>query len=178
MEKWTKEERKAIGSRMQKLRKKKGLLQEDLANLVGLKVGTISKYEQGDRTPGIRQLSRIAEILECDICEIMTGENTPPRAAKITGRQAEPEAVATENPSHGTTPAVLPQSQTADTVTTDFDAFLKWLELSSIKTTGEAEENYLVQIGSKSFHLSEKELHRIMGFLKKQFLKIMLEMNK
>lgn len=139
MEKWTKEERKAIGSRMQKLRKERGLLQEDLANLVGLKVGTISKYEQGDRTPGIRQLSRIAEILECDISEIMTGENTAPA---------------------------------------DFDAFLKWLELSSIKTTRESEENYLVQIGSKSFHLTEKELHRIMGFLKKQFLKIMLEMNK
>ena len=178
MEKWTKEERKAIGSRMQKLRKERGLLQEDLANLVGLKVGTISKYEQGDRTPGIRQLSHIAEILECDMCEIMTGENTTPRTAKTTGRQAEPEAAATENPSYATDSAVLPQNQPADTVTTDFDAFLKWLELSSIKTTRESEENYLIQIGSKSFHLSEKELHRIMGFLKKQFLKIMLEMNK
>ena len=159
MEKWTKEERKAIGSRIKSLRRKRGLLQEDLANLIGLKVGTVSKYEQGDRTPGIRQLTHIAEVLECSIAELMTGE-VQPSAAPV--RQAESmETAATQN-----------QQQT------DFDTFLQWLNLSSIKIIPEAEDSYLLQIASKTFHLSEKELHQIMGYLKKQFLKILLEISR
>lgn len=153
MEKWTKEERKAIGSRLKNLRKKRGLLQEDLANLIGLKVGTISKYEQGDRTPGIRQMARIAEILECSVSELMTGQTEP----TIIKREAEPSDNAQQN---------------------DFDAFLQWLDQSSIKTIPESDGQFLLQIGTKTFRLSEKELHQIMGFLKKQFLKILLEISR
>lgn len=153
MEKWTKEERKAIGSRLKSLRKKRGLLQDDLANLIGLKVGTISKYEQGDRTPGIRQMARIAEILECSVSELMTGQAEP----IIIKSEAEPSDNARQN---------------------DFDAFLQWLDQSSIKTTPQSDGQFLLQIGAKTFHLSEKELHQIMGFLKKQFLKILLEISR
>lgn len=198
MEKWTKEERKAIGSRIKSLRKKRGLLQEDLANLIGLKVGTISKYEQGDRTPGIRQLMRIAEILECSIAELMTGDEEAPTAPV---RQTESmETAATQNQQHvpdttiNQTTAARQDSSANQTTTThqetpepeepaavqqtNFDAFLQWLNLSSIKIIPEAEDSYLLQIGSKTFHLSEKELHQIMGFLKKQFLKILLEISR
>lgn len=60
------EERKELGNRLKQARKEKGLSQEDLANLIGLKVGTVSKYEQGDRTPGIGKLQLIANALGCD----------------------------------------------------------------------------------------------------------------
>ena len=56
----TLEERKELGNRLKQARKEKGLSQEELANLIGLKVGTVSKYEQGDRTPGIGKLQLIA----------------------------------------------------------------------------------------------------------------------
>lgn len=135
MQKWSKEERKEIGSRIKQTRKAKGLLQEDLANQVGLKVGTISKYEQGDRTPGIRQLTRIAEVLDCNVSEFITKD-------------------------------------------TDFDAFLHWLSLSSIKPAQLENGEYLLQVGSKSFRVSEEELSRIMGFVKKQFLKVLLQMTR
>lgn len=184
MEKWTKEERKAIGSRIKSLRKKRGLLQEDLANLIGLKVGTVSKYEQGDRTPGIRQLTHIAEVLECSITELMTGE-VQPSAASV--RQAESmETAATQNQQQpitesqaATTNLESPKPEEPAAVQqTDFDTFLQWLNLSSIKIIPEAEDSYLLQIASKTFHLSEKELHQIMGYLKKQFLKILLEISR
>lgn len=41
----TLEERKELGNRLKQARKEKGLSQEELANLIGLKVGTVSKYE-------------------------------------------------------------------------------------------------------------------------------------
>ena len=62
----TLEERKELGNRLKQARKEKGLSQEELANLIGLKVGTISKYEQGDRTPGIGKIQLIANVLGCD----------------------------------------------------------------------------------------------------------------
>lgn len=175
MEKWTKEERKAIGSRIQNYRKKKGLLQEDLANLIGLKVGTVSKYEQGDRTPGIRQLSRIAEVLECNISELMTDAASP----ETTGNEqsASPQTFTKQDSGK------LPETEQTNTSQTqlnqtDFDAFLQWLSLSSIKVTPLSEKEYLLEIGSKTFSLTEKELSRIMEFLKKQFLKVLVQMAK
>lgn len=172
MDKWTKEERKAIGSRIQYHRKQKGLLQEDLANLIGLKLGTISKYEQGDRTPGIRQLTRIAEVLECSVLELISPEEITENTAKQ--QPTSPEAATLQNPSH--TAFQHPPLENAEQ--TDFDAFLQWLHLSSIQVTPTDEEAYLLQIGSKTFPLTKKALERIMGFLKKQFLKILIQMAK
>ena len=58
----TLEERKELGNRLKQARKEKGLSQEELANLIGLKVGTVSKYEQGARTPGIFKLVEILPL--------------------------------------------------------------------------------------------------------------------
>lgn len=175
MEKWTKEERKAIGSRIQSHRKKKGLFQEDLANLVGLKVGTISKYEQGDRTPGIRQLSRIAEVLECNISELMTEPPSPETIGREHSMLSQ-----TSMKQNSEKPPEIEQTKTdqPQSIQTDFDAFLQWLSLSSIKVTPLPEKEYLLQIGSKTFSLTEEQLSRIMDFLKKQFLKVLVQMAK
>lgn len=70
MNKLNDDEKRELGKKIKAVRKKKGLSQEQLANLVGYKVGTIAKYEQGDRVPDIGILRKIAEVLECSLADI------------------------------------------------------------------------------------------------------------
>lgn len=60
-----------VGERIQTFRKKKGLTQSDLANCVGLSVGTIRHYEQGIRTPNATRTAQIAEALEVTPFDLM-----------------------------------------------------------------------------------------------------------
>ena len=80
----TLEERKELGNRLKQARKEKGLSQEELANLIGLKVGTVSKYEQGDRTPGIGKLQLIANALECDTSRFVASGDEYVRMTQTT----------------------------------------------------------------------------------------------
>ncbi|MCL2286687.1 MAG: helix-turn-helix transcriptional regulator [Firmicutes bacterium] len=66
-------ERREIGSKIKTARKKKKLSKEQLAELIGYKVATVTKYEQGFHIPDIGMLLKIAEVLECDISEFSTG---------------------------------------------------------------------------------------------------------
>jgi len=66
----TVEEKRELGQKIKAARKQKGLSQEQLAELVGYKVGTISKYEQGYRIPDISMLRKIAAVLECNLSEL------------------------------------------------------------------------------------------------------------
>ena len=66
----TDEERRELGQKIKTARKQKGLSQEQLAELIGYKVGTISKYEQGYRIPKIAVLKKIAEVLECTLSDL------------------------------------------------------------------------------------------------------------
>ena len=70
MRKMTEEEKRELGQKIKAIRKQKGLSQEQLADLVGYRVGTISKYEQGYRTPDIGMLMRIAVALDCNLAEL------------------------------------------------------------------------------------------------------------
>jgi transcriptional regulator with XRE-family HTH domain len=70
MRQMTDEEKRELGLKIKTARKQKGLSQEQLAELVRYKVGTISKYEQGYRIPDIGMLRKIASALECSISEI------------------------------------------------------------------------------------------------------------
>ena len=63
-------EKRELGQKIKTARKQKGLSQEQLAELVGYKVGTISKYEQGYRIPDIGMLRKIASALECNLAEL------------------------------------------------------------------------------------------------------------
>jgi len=69
------EEKRDLGQKIKSVRKQKGLSQEQLADLVGYKVGTISKYEQGYRIPDIGMLQRIAAALECNLSELAGASN-------------------------------------------------------------------------------------------------------
>lgn len=52
-----------IGKKLKVLRKTKGLTQQDLANLLGVQRATISNYEVGRRSPHIKELQRLSELL-------------------------------------------------------------------------------------------------------------------
>lgn len=56
---------------LRKIRKKRHLTQEDLANLVGTSKQVISRYEVGLRTPKVTVVGKIADILGVDIHELL-----------------------------------------------------------------------------------------------------------
>lgn len=62
---------KALGQRIQQLRKEKGISQIDLAVSVKTSVGHISKIENGRNEPGYLLLRRIAGAFELTISELV-----------------------------------------------------------------------------------------------------------
>ena len=143
----TLEERKELGKRLKQARKEKGLSQEELANLIGLKVGTISKYEQGDRTPGIGKLQLIATALECDTSRFVAFGDEYVRMTQTTD--------------YGN----------------NLDAYLNWLKFSHFgcnpcqieNDDGSKSSSYLISFDKETFPISEDALGRVMEYQKEQF---------
>lgn len=143
----TLEERKELGNRLKQARKEKGLSQEELANLIGLKVGTVSKYEQGDRTPGIGKLQLIANALGCDTSRFVASGDEYVRMTQTTD--------------YGN----------------NLDAYLNWLKLShfgcnpcQIENDDESKSSsYLISFDKETFPISEEVLGRVMEYQKEQF---------
>lgn len=143
----TLEERKELGNRLKQARKEKGLSQEELANLIGLKVGTVSKYEQGDRTPGIGKLQLIANALECDTSQFVASGDEYVRMTQTTD--------------YGN----------------NLDAYLNWLKFSHFgcnpcqieNDDGSKSSSYLISFDKETFPISEEALGRVMEYQKEQF---------
>ena len=143
----TLEERKELGNRLKQARKEKGLSQEELANLIGLKVGTVSKYEQGDRTPGIGKLQLIANALECDISRFVASGDEYVRMTQTTD--------------YGN----------------NLDAYLNWLKFSHFgcnpcqieNDDGSKSSSYLISFDKETLPIIEEELGRVMEYQKEQF---------
>ena len=143
----TLEERKELGNRLKQARKEKGLSQEELANLIGLKVGTVSKYEQGDRTPGIGKLQLIANALECDTSRFVASGDEYVRMTQTTD--------------YGN----------------NLDAYLNWLKFSHFgcnpcqieNDDGSKSSSYLISFDKEIFPISEEALGRVMEYQKEQF---------
>lgn len=143
----TLEERKELGNRLKQARKEKGLSQEELANLIGLKVGTVSKYEQGDRTPGIGKLQLIANALDCDTSRFVASSDEYVR-----------------------------MTQTTD-FGNNLDAYLNWLKFSHFgcnpcqieNDDGSKSSSYLISFDKETFPISEDALGRVMEYQKEQF---------
>ena len=143
----TLEERKELGNRLKQARKEKGLSQEELANLIGLKVGTVSKYEQGDRTPGIGKLQLIANALECDTSRFVASSDEYVRMTQTTD--------------YGN----------------NLDAYLNWLKFSHFgcnpcqieNDDGSKSSSYLISFDKETFPISEEALGRVMEYQKEQF---------
>lgn len=52
-----------LGKKIKTLRKTRGLSQEDLGEKLGLRRSTISNYEIGRRSPSLRELEKIGDVL-------------------------------------------------------------------------------------------------------------------
>ena len=66
--------------RIKQLRKKKGLSQFELAELIGVKNNTVSTWERGTRKPDFEALSKLSEVFEVSFEYILgNSENDTPR---------------------------------------------------------------------------------------------------
>lgn len=63
-----------IGSFLQKLRKEKGITQEQLAEAMMVSRRTVSRWETGSNLPDVELLVEIADFYEVDLREIFNGE--------------------------------------------------------------------------------------------------------
>ena len=63
-----------FGKKMQELRKKNNLSQEELADKVGVARQTISKWEIGDTTPDINKVKIISKIFNISIDELVDND--------------------------------------------------------------------------------------------------------
>ena len=89
-----------IGEFLKKLRKQKGLTQEQFAEIVNVSNRTVSRWENGYNLPDLDVLIEIADYYEVDLREILNGERkdeemnkdieeTILRSAEYSNTQAE-----------------------------------------------------------------------------------------
>ena len=64
-----------LGKRIKGIREEKNLTQQQIAEALGVSVHTISKYEQGQREPSLEVMSKIADILEVELFELMVDKD-------------------------------------------------------------------------------------------------------
>lgn len=65
---------KKIGAFLKRLRKEKGITQEQLAEILGVSGRTVSRWETGNNLPDLSILVQIAEFYDVEIKEILNGE--------------------------------------------------------------------------------------------------------
>ena len=82
-----------IGESIRRNRKEKGLTQSQLAEKMGVKTATISKYEKGIVVPPLKQLQKISEVLGVPIDSILKdGDSGEPKSV-IKSLFATPDRV-------------------------------------------------------------------------------------
>lgn len=62
-----------LGNKLLELRKKKGISQEEAADILGVSRQTVSKWETGLSTPEFDKIKSIADLYEVSINELVTG---------------------------------------------------------------------------------------------------------
>lgn len=67
-----------FSERMTKLRKEKGLTQKDLAQILGVSIDSIRRWEQNKRSPDVDMLGKIAHALDTTVSYI-SGETDNPK---------------------------------------------------------------------------------------------------
>lgn len=58
---------KKIGKQIKLARWDSGLKQEELAEKLGVRVGTVRRWEMGDRSPGLETLINLAEVFNLPV---------------------------------------------------------------------------------------------------------------
>lgn len=81
-----------MGLRIKTAREKASLTQDQLALQVGVAKETLSKYENGHRTPDAAQLNRMVNATDCDPAWLLTGHEHEERAPAATDVVCDPRA--------------------------------------------------------------------------------------
>lgn len=66
--------RKVFASRLRQIRQRKGLSQEELADMAGLHRTYVGSVERSERNISIDNIERLAKALEVDIIELLKEE--------------------------------------------------------------------------------------------------------
>jgi transcriptional regulator with XRE-family HTH domain len=77
------EESKAVGKRIEALRRKKGLTQENLAEMVGLSMKHVGEIERGRVNPTLASLAGISKALGISLVDLFDFEHERFTAAQI-----------------------------------------------------------------------------------------------
>lgn len=64
------------GINIRKMRKEKGLTQEELAEKIGVKQGAISQFECGVIQPSVNTLVKIANVLDCSVDDLIAPDES------------------------------------------------------------------------------------------------------
>lgn len=59
----------SIGRNIKKIRKQRGLSQEELGDMSGLSASQISYIENGKKSTSVERLAKIAEVLQCKVAD-------------------------------------------------------------------------------------------------------------
>ena len=65
----------SIGNNIKEYRENKKLTQKDIAQILGVEPGTISKYESGMIEPNIESLKKLANTFEITVDELINKES-------------------------------------------------------------------------------------------------------
>lgn len=69
------DKKKLLGNRLRELRKRKGIKQEKLAELISVEPATISNIENGKNYPSMINLENILSVLECNFSDAFDFEH-------------------------------------------------------------------------------------------------------
>ena len=72
-----------LGDKIKKYRENKKMTQNDMANILGVSAGTVSKYESGDLEPSIESLKRLSELFEISMDELLADDKDTFDVSKI-----------------------------------------------------------------------------------------------
>lgn len=82
-----------LGERLQTLRKKKGLSQKEVSDILGISASIISNYESSERTPSLENLILLAGFYRCSTDYLLGIEKSSDKksldVSMLTNEQAE-----------------------------------------------------------------------------------------
>ena len=67
------------------IREARGFSIATIAELMSVGQNTVSRWETGEREPGIATLQTLCEIYDCTLDELVNGLNPPPRPQQTAG---------------------------------------------------------------------------------------------